>query len=314
MTRATGWRAAVTVVFAAALVRFVLANRKDFGFLEEADWRVVVPVALLSAGTFVLSAVRFGMVFREAGRPLTQVEALHLIVAARFFNKLVPQSGVAFKAHSLNRRHNLGYGEFASTFGAFVWVDVLITSAIACALTALFQPGLRVSGRLVLPWFVLLLVVEVAVTVVGRRPTPEWDANAPAGPVRRLVDAVTERINSAMDLVNNRRLLGGSLAVIIAGIAVAVLRMHLLFTMVGVDLGLVPLVLFVTVNRLSNVLVVTPGNFGIVEGAFGALAASLEVGGAEGVAVALVLRVVVLATLAVMTVGLLPVRCRDAVR
>ncbi|MBT7538571.1 MAG: flippase-like domain-containing protein [Gammaproteobacteria bacterium] len=294
-------QSALTAIFGFAVVRFISSGQESFQFLANTDWFVLLPVFALGIGTFALSALRFQLVANGASHQISFAESFRHVVIARFLNKLIPQSGWVFKARAMRQSKGMKLGEFASTFGAFVWLDLLMTTVVATVLLLIFDPGIEVENVKVLFLLLVLLAFEVIITVMALVvPSPKMEEGG-FSPISDLIRRTAKMVQDLMALVANRRLSQGGAVIILVGILVSVVRMNLLFAMVGVHPGIVPLALFVAVNRLSNIVVITPGNVGIVEALFGVLAASLGIGGAQGVAVALVLRGSVLLTLAGLT-------------
>jgi uncharacterized membrane protein YbhN (UPF0104 family) len=73
--------------------------------------------------------------------------------------------------------------------------------------------------------------------------------------------------------------------------AVQVATLALAFTAVGSSLGLGRLMLFQVLMKLSGIILLTPGNVGLTELAYGALSDSTANGLQQGIAVALLMRV-----------------------
>ena len=90
-----------------------------------------------------------------------------------------------------------------------------------------------------------------------------------------------------------------------ANTAISVWSKFFLFQLIGVTAKISELALFVGLNKVSNILVVTPGNLGIVESLYGALSGMLGIGVAQGVSAALILRAVVFLILVCLSAILL---------
>ena len=293
-------RGFLCLIFLIVGVNYFRNHHEDFQFLLETNWAILFPVFLIAFITFFISAFRFRLVLKEAGHHLSISQAFRHVVISRSLNKFIPQSGWIFKARSLQRENNMRLNEFVSTFGAFVWLEVFVATFVASSFLLILDPSVSVRGYRVIYFLIGLLGAQVIATAVGYFVSEKQTAKKQKTPqsfMQRLLNTGQKIIKDFIDLVTNPRLSILSSVIVLVGIAMSVARMYLLFRMIGLEPGFGLLTLFVAVNRLSNTVVLTPGNIGFVELFFGALASSLGLGGPEGVTVALVLRGSVLLTL-----------------
>ena len=79
---------------------------------------------------------------------------------------------------------------------------------------------------------------------------------------------------------------------------------YLIFSGIGVEVKTLELFIFNLIHRLASNVVITPGNLGFRELAFGALSASFSMGLASGVIVSGVLRVLSFAILVALGLAL----------
>jgi len=80
------------------------------------------------------------------------------------------------------------------------------------------------------------------------------------------------------------------LTLAVLGLLHATLVFYLAFAALGLEIDLASIVVFYVLLQLGNYVIVTPGNLGLQEVAFGVLAAELEMGMAAGMLVSGLIR------------------------
>jgi len=286
------------IIFAIILVllgKYITDHWKDFSFISTIRWTILVPVVLLTLVSYLLETFRYFLVVREMETSVPFEDVFRHLIVARFLNKLVPQSGIVYRAHAFKKENAVSYSRFIASFTAFVWLDLVLTIIISTAIVALYQPNLSVQDYPLLPLLLAFSFLLLFITFLSRRiPTrmgSEIEANSNMSHSPKALYRLIGQIGFTFELARKPWLLLSGGLIIIANISVSVWRMFFLFQMIGVDAKISELALFVGLNRVSNVLVVTPGNLGIVEGSYGILSGAIGLGVAQGVTVALTLRV-----------------------
>jgi len=283
-------------------------NLHEFFFLSTIRWVTLIPIVFLTLVIFILGAFRYYLIVKEMKASVPFVDVFRHLMIARFLNKLLPQSGIIYRAHAFKKENDMSYGSFLASFIAFVWLELVLTILVATIIVAVYQPGLSANNIPMLPLLLVFSFFLLAITFLSRILPVDAENSGEAvstlGYSKRLFFRLISQIGCFFELARTPRLLLTGGLIIIINTALSVLKMFFLFQLIGVTAKISELSLFVATNTTLNMLVLTPGNLGIIEGLFGFLSGAIGIGAAQGVTVALILRAVTFLILAVLS-GLL---------
>jgi uncharacterized membrane protein YbhN (UPF0104 family) len=212
------------------------------------------------------------------------IEWFRLTCVGQFLNLFVPQFGHVYRAWSLERQHGLAYGDYAIGASVFLWFEVFTGLALACAVTALTDPGLRLGS--------LPLLVPLVVSTISLLCGPIFVQRLSLGPLR--CSTLLQRVG--LSIVKARRALADSwfitryLSVNLLATGVHIAILWLAFYAIGERLGFGSVMFFQVVLKLTSLVFVTPGNIGLTELAYGVAVDAVSGGVQNGIAVAVLIR------------------------
>ncbi len=250
-----------------------------------------------------------------SSRPIAFRPWIRIYVLGRFLDVIVPQLGNLYRAVRLKNKFAVSYTHSASGLLTIAWLTNLLNLILAVTVVLTLSPQLRVAG-LPATWLLAGLAVATALAPV----LLARGLNAIAIPVRWLAWAqgkASEAVAGALDAARDWRHLGWVTVLGVAQFLLAVTIFYVCFQGLGIPATPGGLVLFYVLLQLSVYVNLTPGNLGVQEVAFGALAEAMGTGMAEGILVSALLRVVsylVLAGLALPLGGLDVLRQRETYR
>jgi uncharacterized membrane protein YbhN (UPF0104 family) len=236
-----------------------------------------------------LMSVRFSLAMRHTGQGGVSLWAwFRLVAVGQMLNLFVPQLGTIQRGVALKRDYGISYIAYASALVAFVWLDLVMGLAIAALAIALLDPQLRfagISALILLSFGAVVLVVgpPLAALVLSRL---SFDARL----LTRLHERLLTLLRSASTALRSPQLLARFFVLNVLVSAGQTATLWLAFQAVGASVGWPTLILFQILIKLSGQIVVTPGNLGITELAFGALARGAAATLEQGLAVSLLLR------------------------
>ncbi len=262
-------------------------------------WLALLPLALLN---YVFVAARMALAVGQAGGvKIAQRVWFRIVVLGQFLNLLVPQLGNVYRGLTLKREFGVSYQTYATGLFMFVWLDTTFGFGLCLLVLAVLAPGLKLAGMPVLPVIAVVLVALMfapflAAKLLGKlRLGPGRLANAQARANALLVTSMSSFRSPGFTL----RFLAASALVM----ADQSLILWLCFRAVGLPIDPESAALFQVVIKLSNQVIVTPGNLGVTEMAFGLLGAAAHGGSLEyGIAAALVFRMLFTTTVIAMGV------------
>jgi len=238
-----------------------------------------------------LMSLRFAQIMKHMGAPNVGLLAwFRLTSVGQMLNLFVPQLGNVYRGVTLKRDYGITYLTWATGLVSFVWLDMVGGLLIAVLAISKLEPGLRFAGMsavllLALGLFFIFFGPIVAALVMERLPSR-------SGFIGRTQARLTSLLSTASAAARSPRLMlrffGLNVLVTIGQTATLWLAFH----SVGASIHLSGLLLFQILVKLTSQVVVTPGNLGITELAFGALARGSARTLEQGIAVSLLLRAV----------------------
>jgi uncharacterized membrane protein YbhN (UPF0104 family) len=249
-----------------------------------------------------LISVRFKVVMEHIGAPTLGLPIWFRVIAiGQMLNLFVPQLGNVYRGVTLKRQHGVSYLTYATGLVSFIWLDVIMSIVVALLVILAFEPGLTLGGVSALLLLsaggaAIALGPVVAAAVMSRLPRT-------SGALGKLQQRLTTLLDTTSRAARSPGLM---LRVFVLNLLVTVghtASLWLAFHSVGGAISLSGLVLFQVLIRMSSQVVITPGNLGITELAFGALAHGSQRTLEQGLAVSLLLRAV--GSVMVLVLGLI---------
>jgi uncharacterized membrane protein YbhN (UPF0104 family) len=296
------WLLALTLLGAGLALAYRFGDAQPFYKLLRVPPLLLVAICVLMVANQALFSLRFAIAIEQCGGPrLSRWEWFRLTSVGQFLNLFVPQLGNVYRAFVLKRNHSVPYSLYGSGLFAFVWLDLIMGLLLAIVVIALLEPGFHLGTLPAMPVLALLAVALFFSPFVAAR-------------VLRRLFAASEKLRKIGDRSADLLLLAGGVArqpsfllqafsLNLAMAAVQVSTLALAFHAVAADVSLGRLMLFQIIVKLSNQIVVTPGNLGLTELAYGVLAEAASSGVEHGIAVGLLTRTLGVAV--VTAVGLL---------
>ena len=277
------------------LTHYLWVNRGHLGVVFSFSALQVVSIAaLITLHNFVYALRLYHVFSRTTGKSFRYLEWLKLTVLGRFLNHFVPQLGNIYRSLLLKENFQINHTVYASSFISFIWLDICANLLIAIAVFHYFKFDLVIFDISLLSLFYVLLC-GLAITPLSIYFLSRFEVRN--GRFKWLKGRFDEAIDTIINSVKSPAFLLAffCLTVLSSGMMIAIF--YLIFGGIGVEVKTLELVIFNLIHRLASNVVITPGNLGIRELAFGALSASFSMGLASGVIVSGVLRVLSFAIL-----------------
>ena len=230
---------------------------------------------------YPLQSVRYHVVLTKvAGVRIAFGEWFRLFVLGQWLNVFFPQLGNVYRGVQLKKFHGVCYTGYISSYVAFAWVDTCINLAVTLAVLVAGGAGLTIAGMpawgFVLTLLTAAILVPAAMSAFLRLPIARsrrlaWahaKASQVAGGLRQ----------SAVDVRYLARI--ASLGVV--AFAITTVMFGACFMGMGVPVSLPALAMFCALYKLSNYVIITPGNLGVLELGCAVLGEQLHVGMAAG--------------------------------
>ena len=285
--RALPWIALLLSVVATAWL--IIARREDLSALRQVSLVSILVLTLLQIAFIVVQSGRYHAVIVKCAETRVPFFAwLRLFLIAQVLNLFVPQAGNVYRGFELKRAFGVSLTRYVAAYVNAPWIAMVLYFTLGAAVVGVIGQDIVIAG---LPLAVLLGVAAIVMAVApfaGRamlmvlpqryRPIA-WLR-------RRLGEVLSVTMTSVRDPAYVSRMLLWTLASFVLGVALFWVG----FGAVRIEVGLAPVVAYFVVLQLTTFVMITPGNLGVRELAFGVLAASLGAAVFEGVLVSALLR------------------------
>jgi uncharacterized membrane protein YbhN (UPF0104 family) len=271
------------------LAQYLWVNREHLGVVFAfSTLQVVLIIALITLHNFVY-ALRLHHVFSETtGKSFRYMEWLKLAVLGRFLNHFVPQLGNVYRSLQLKSKFQINHTVYASSFVSFIWLDICVNLLIAIVTFHYFSFDLVVFDISLLVFFyVFLCILALTPFLIYYLSHFEVRTERFTWLKGRFDEAIKIITNSAKSPV----FLFTFICLTLLSSGMMITFFYLMFSGIGIQVEKLEMVVFNLVHRLASNVVITPGNLGLRELAYGTLSASFSMGLASGVIVSGALRV-----------------------
>ena len=270
-------RSVITVVCIGYIALVLIRERE---VILSIDSLRIAPLLLLLAlycVHYALYTVRFRIIMGTCtGHRPPYLSTLNVLITGMLLNSIMPQSGSVYRGVRLKKQYQIPYTGYVSTYVSFVWLDMSLNLILALLIIWANMNEIRVSGipaayfiggflaaLVSLPFLVSTLL---RIFASGSRQPGKWLIRG-----RSILDSATGTI------ANPQFLMQVSLLSSLIFLNV-VLVFYVGFRLFGYSVPITTLALFCVLYKVSAYILVTPGNLGIRELAYGILGDQLGIG------------------------------------
>ena len=297
-------RGGILLVVLALLIRYVITHGSEFRALSSIKLEYLLPVILLNSLSLLLSSIRFRLFLTQISHNIPFYTVFKYFTYGRFLNRFLPLGGSVYRAIMLKKTDGLSYKKYLASNLAFDWLNMLYSTLLGAVVLVLYDPSLRIGFFPMLPAFFAGLVVLLLAFPLARAGIRLLRRLFKSPRLRSRVEEASEIVAAMADALKNRSVFAGSSAIITLILAGSLLSYYLLFRSIGVDTDFVILLVYLIVLRFLKVFRLTPANLGIREFLLGFLTYSMGTGTADGILVALLMRLAMLLVQGVLSIGM----------
>lgn len=273
---------AITGVMTGALGVYAWRNWELFAGLLEVEFQFILGLVILWLALMTVAALRTKVFVGLFDVDLSTRESVGLEIITSLGGYFLPFKGSqAIKAVYLKKKHGFPYASFVSVLLASYPLNFVVLAGTGAALAVLmyFQRGMF-PLRMVAALLTLIAIGKLALRVPLSVPTGE---NKLAGWVRNTVDGWKLLRDDGASL--RRVLLLFATSSIVTGAQV-----FIAYRALSVGVQLLPALILGVVYTLTFMTSVTPGSSGFAEGVLAAGSHVMQIGFAEGVVTAVLVR------------------------
>ncbi|MBN1818622.1 MAG: flippase-like domain-containing protein [Sedimentisphaerales bacterium] len=274
----------------AYIIRFFWNNQESLNTLLSLDLWALGMLAVLSVISLFLQSFRQRIILHKINAMhIPYMHWFRIFILGTFLNRVFSQFGNIYRGIRLKKEYGISYTHYISIYVSFSWLDTTLNFLIALAVVGLLDRSLQI-GSVRAVWLLLLLAIAVAVVPLllhglasflrTRIPYFSWLQT-------RLGEVLRVTVAGASDpLYLAKVALTGLLS-----FALTLSVFYVSFKALGMEVPWPVLALFCVIMKLSNQIVLTPGNLGVRELAYGILGELAGVGMAQALLVSLITRI-----------------------
>jgi hypothetical protein len=301
---------AVFLLCAGYIVKYFYGNWDSLQIAFKINKFMIACILLLSITTLITFAYRFKIIMHKcSGRNPPFWEWFKVIMLARFYNLFFAQSGNIYRGVELKRRFGISYTDYVSASVSFGWMDICLDLIITGVIIILVRPDFKLGAFKAYQFVALLLLVIICLPLLADLLLKRISIKAPSllWAKSKLSEVLTATITNIKDLPYLAK-------IVIWGLLVAAQTLivyYILFMSFEIKLDIPSLMLFYALLKLSSAVIITPGNIGIQEIAFGVLSTQIGGGMAQGILISAFSRalgssIIIILAVILFAVGLIP--------
>ena len=251
-----------------------------------------------------MASIRLFIIGRLANvKNITPFQWYRLHLVGQLGNLLLPQAGNIYRALTLKRSHAVPYSRFLEMTILKIWIELTLALCIIFLIFSIYQKSLPNDYKLVIGILGLLVVIVVSLPFISKT-TSSALLNIP---LQRHVKSFWIRAYSSSEFltiaVTKKSFLLHISIVTTAMLALSAFAQFLGFSALGVETSARELSILVILLRISNYVILTPGNLGVREIAYAISANAMGINMADAILVSMMIRGA--SYLNILTLGLL---------
>lgn len=256
-------------------------NRQDLALFGSLSW----PVLLILLGLFTLhlwlySLNLYYVIMGCAGTRIPFIDFFKTIIIGRFLSSVAPQAGGVWRAIHLKHKFGIPYTRYIGGFLCFLWLDAAMNILLSAVIFALFAPRFTISsisiwiilGILGIGWFIPIFLEKLLRNTAIR-----------TGWLGRLHERLSSMITIAVQGISDHKMLLRVIFLNTTNFANNILIFYLCLSGSQEPITIPALAVFFILLKLSSYIIITPGNVGVREIAYGMLAEQMGLATGAGI-------------------------------
>lgn len=294
-------RLIIVAICAAYLVGFFIQKREALSIAFKLDYRLILAIIGLQLLYYLLQSYRFQIVVEKCSdRKLPFFPWLKLFVLGRFLNTIFSQTGNVYRSVRLKTDYGISYTKYIGAFASIAWLDTCMNLGIAVVVIAIANPGFQIgkftAWKILTVLSAVFIVVPILSEILLRK--MNFKNNYLTWVRSKLSEVLTVSVRNLRDPIFLLKFFAIGMVIFVR----TCILFHLYFRVFDIYVSLPALAVFYALFKLSFFIVLTPGNLGIQEVAWGFLSEQMGFGMAEGVLVSAFIRAI--GTAVICTLGL----------
>lgn len=280
------------IVFLSIFVWLYVQNAGSVDIVKEISWSLFFMITIIQFLGLVVNDIVIKTVVSSIGTSLSFLSGLYSAFISSFGNYFLPLSGgAALRGYYLKKHHKFSYKKFITVMYGLYAVSFLFTSLVLLtALTVLNINGGAISTGLYI--FALVIFIFSFLLFTGQPMPVTLVINKMDHLNLRFVAAIFEKIhrvtNGWAEIVADKNLKLKLICYTLMNISLRTFMYFVMFKGLGINVGIMQVLVFNSLISLSLYVTLTPGSLGIRESILLFFSSTLAIGDEQILAINLV--------------------------
>ena len=274
----------------AYIVWFFLKNAEEITLVFNLHPLTIIGLVCLIVLSHIGYSYRFRIVLEKcSGRSTPFWSWFKIVMLGRFLSTFTPQAGNIYRSVCLKKNYQVSYTQYASSFFSFAWMDTCLNLFYSVLIVLTMKSELHIGNVKILN---ILVPLTVAITIIPillvsvfklfqfRNRYLSW-LHA------KLSEMLRISVSNLGDKVYMLKIVLTGIIAFINSIAI----FYVCFQSLDMPVSLPAMALFYVLLKLSTQIIITPGNLGIRELAYGILSEQMHLGMAQGIVISTIIRI-----------------------
>jgi len=249
----------ISIIIIVLLIFYVI-NKEDFNWKYLDNIPGMIIFLLISMIWWYLLGLQLFILLKNQNKKLTFIDQLFLPISMALFGYIIPTNGgFLFSVYFLKKKYNLNLIDGISTNVIILYTSLILTGIFGILYCILFNNKIGI----ILPISVLMIIFPIIVNISAKLLVKINIRNI------RILEKFTFYINkiviSANSLLKYKHIFSKMIAMNILIIIVNILITYWLIYMFHINVPILSIIMIVLFMRLSSIIRILPGNFGIDE-------------------------------------------------
>lgn len=281
------------------IAHFFYKNKNDLFKVFSLDIETIIYILLLQLIYYLLQGYRFKLVLEKCSNlKIPFFPWLRMFILGRFLNMVFAQMGNIYRSVRLKQEYKVPYTRYISGLTSIAWMDTCLNLFIAIVIILVVNPHFSVGN--LSAWKVLIvlafsfsaapIIAEIIFRKINlKNKHLQWIHS-------KLSEVLTVSVTNLKDIKYMSKITALGIAVFIR----TCIMFYIYFTVLKIYINLPAIVIFYALFKISAFIMITPGNLGVQEIAYGFLSEYVGIGEMEGLIVATLIRVVAIFTTSIL--------------
>ena len=281
----------VSILVLGGMAVFIYRNRTNFTFLKNINYHYLIIIFSIACVLITMASFRYYLILKSVAVHTRFASCYKSFILGRLLNKIIPRSGGVYRAVYHKKTENVSYRNFISAYMSFVYLDIFIYMLVGLILVFIYNRRLSIRDIPIVYIFIAAIGCMVIFLVLAKYISTRTKTSYKNKIFEKIITNMKHIIEGLFLIFKHTKMLTVNALLILFGFFIHTILLFICYHSIQVVTTIPHLSLFVVLNKCLTLITITPGNLGIREFLYAFLAQSMAIGSAQGLSVALIVRI-----------------------